>query len=298
MTFLKVDSTTGGYMNRVKTFFLMVVLTIILVALGSLIGGKNGAMLMFVISLGMNFVSYWFSDRIVLAMYRAQPVDESQAPELYSTVAALAQRASIPMPRVYIIENDSPNAFATGRNPEHGVVAVTTGILRLLTRQELEGVLAHELSHIKHRDILVQTVAAAMAGAITMIANWARFAAFFGGGRSDDDEGGGGNIFSVIIFSMIAAFAAMLIQLAISRSREYYADEGGAHLAGNPLHLAGALRKLQMGVQRMPMQDANPSTAHMFILNPFSAKGVLSLFSTHPPIEERIQRLEEMAHGR
>jgi heat shock protein HtpX len=297
MTFFKAGSATGGYMNRAKTFFLMVFLTIILVALGSLIGGKNGAMLMFVISLAMNFVSYWFSDRIVLAMYHAQPVDESQAPELYSMVATLAQKASIPMPKVYVIENDSPNAFATGRNPEHGVVAVTTGITRLLTPHELEGVLAHELSHIKHRDILVQTVAAAMAGAITMIANWARFAAFFGGGRSDDDEGGG-NIFSVIIFSMIAAFAAMLIQLAISRSREYYADEGGAHLAGNPLYLAGALRKLQMGVQRMPMQDANPSTAHMFILNPFSAKGVLSLFSTHPPIEERIQRLEEMAHGR
>jgi heat shock protein HtpX len=284
-------------MNQAKTFFLMVVLTIILVALGSLIGGKNGAMLMFIIALAMNFVSYWFSDRIVLAMYHAQPVDQGQAPELYNTVATLAQKASIPMPRVYIIENDSPNAFATGRNPEHGVVAVTTGILRLLNRQELEGVLAHELSHIKHRDILVQTVAAAMAGAITMIANWARFAAFFGGGRDSEDEGGG-NIISVIIFSMIAAFAAMLIQLAISRSREYYADEGGAHLAGNPLSLANALRKLQMGVQRVPMQDANPSTAHMFILNPFSAKGVLALFSTHPPMEERIQRLEEMAHGK
>jgi heat shock protein HtpX len=284
-------------MNQAKTFFLMVVLTIILVALGSIIGGKNGAMLMFVIALVMNFVSYWFSDRIVLAMYSARQVDESQSPELYGLVATLAQRASIPMPRVYIIENDSPNAFATGRNPEHGVVAVTTGILRLLNRQELEGVLAHELSHIKHRDILVQTVAAAMAGAITMIANWARFAALFGGGRDSDDEGGG-NIFSVIIFSMIAAFAAMLIQLAISRSREYYADEGGAHLAGNPLSLANALRKLQMGVQRVPMQDANPSTAHMFILNPFTAKGVLALFSTHPPMEERIQRLEEMAHGK
>jgi heat shock protein HtpX len=284
-------------MNQAKTFFLMVVLTIILVALGSLIGGRNGAMLMFVIALAMNLVSYWFSDRIVLAMYHAKPVDQGQAPELYSTVATLAQKASIPMPRVYIIEEDSPNAFATGRNPEHGVVAVTTGILRLLNRQELEGVLAHELSHIKHRDILVQTVAAAMAGAITMIANMAKFTAFFGGGRDSENEGGA-NIVSVIIFSVIAAFAAMLIQLAISRSREYYADEGGAHLAGNPLFLANALRKLQMGVQRVPMQDANPSTAHMFILNPFSAKGVLALFSTHPPMEERIHRLEEMAHGK
>jgi heat shock protein HtpX len=283
-------------MNQAKTFLLMVVLTIIFVALGSMIGGQSGAYMMFAVALVMNLVSYWFSDRIVLAMYSAREVTESEAPELYSVVATLSQRDSIPMPRVYIIENDSPNAFATGRNPEHGVVAVTTGILRLLNRHELEGVLAHELSHIKHRDILVSTVAAAMAGAITMLANWARFAALFGGGRGGDDEGSGGNIFSVIIFSMIAAFAAMLIQLAISRSREYYADQGGAQLAGNPLYLADALRKLQTGIARVPMQDANPSTAHMFILNPFTAKGVLALFSTHPPIEERIERLEEMAH--
>ncbi len=282
-------------MNQAKTFFLMVLLTIIFVALGSMIGGKNGAMVAFVVALVMNLVSYWFSDRIVLAMYRAREVSESEAPELYAVVASLSQKASIPMPRVYIVEEDSPNAFATGRDPAHAVVAVTTGILRLLNRNELEGVLAHELSHVKHRDILVQTVAAAMAGAITMLANWARFAAFFGGGRDSDDEGGG-NIFSVIIFSMIAAFAAMIIQLAISRSREYYADEGGAQLTGNPLFLANALRKLQMGIARVPMQDANPSTAHMFILNPFSAKGVLALFSTHPPIEERIARLEGMAH--
>lgn len=282
-------------MNQAKTFFLMVVLTIIFVALGSMIGGKNGAMVAFAVALVMNLVSYWFSDRIVLAMYSAREVSESEAPELYSVVATLSQRASIPMPRVYIVENDSPNAFATGRNPEHAVVAVTTGILRLLNRHELEGVLAHELSHVRHRDILVQSVVAVMAGAITMLANWARFAAFFGGGRDSDDEGGG-NIFSVIIFSMVAAFAAMLIQLAISRSREYYADEGGAQLAGNPLYLADALRKLQTGIARVPMQDANPSTAHMFILNPFSAKGVLALFSTHPPIEERIERLEGMAH--
>jgi heat shock protein HtpX len=282
-------------MNQAKTFFLMVLLTIIFVALGSMIGGQNGAMIAFVVALAMNLVSYWFSDRIVLAMYSAREVSQAGEPELYAVVASLAQKASIPMPRVYIVEEDSPNAFATGRSPSHAVVAVTTGILRLLNRQELEGVLAHELSHVKHRDILVQTVAAAMAGAITMLASWARFAAFFGGGRDSDDEGGG-NIFSVIIFSMIAAFAAMLIQLAISRSREYYADEDGAQLSGNPLYLANALRKLQMGVARVPMQDANPSTAHMFILNPFSAKGVLALFSTHPPIEERIERLEGMAH--
>ena len=200
------------------------------------------------------------------------------------------------MPRVYMIENDSPNAFATGRDPQHGVVAVTTGILRILDREELEGVLGHELSHIKHRDILVSTVAAALAGAITMLANWARWSLFFGG-RDRDDEGGG-NIVSVIVFSMAAAFAAMLIQLAISRSREYLADEGGAQLTGNPLFLAKALRRLETGVARNPMEDANPSTAHMFIVNPFSAKGVLALFSTHPPMEERIRRLEDMAHRR
>jgi heat shock protein HtpX len=285
-------------MNQAKTFFLMVVLTVILVALGSIVGGRNGATIAFAIALVMNLVSYWFSDRIVLAMYGAKEVSESQAPELYSIVATLSQRASIPMPRVYMIENDSPNAFATGRNPEHGVVAVTTGILRILNRQELEGVLGHELSHVKHRDILISTVAATLAGAITMIASWARWAAFFGGGRSSDDDSGGGNIFSVIIFSMLAAFAAMLIQLAISRSREYLADEGGAKLSGNPLFLADALKRLQAGVARTPMADANPSTAHMFIVNPFTARGVLALFSTHPPMEERIRRLEDMAHRR
>jgi heat shock protein HtpX len=282
-------------MNQVKTFFLMVILTVILVGLGSFIGGKNGAMLAFAVALAMNFVSYWFSDRIVLAMYGAKEITEAQAPDLYNILASLSQRASIPMPRVYVIENDSPNAFATGRNPEHSAVAVTTGILRILNRQELEGVLAHELSHVKHRDILISTVAAALAGAITMLANWARFSLFFGG---RDDEEGGGNIVSVILFSMVAAFAAVLIQLAISRSREYLADEGGAQLAGNPLFLANALRRLEAGVLRNPMEDANPSAAHMFIVNPFSAKGVLALFSTHPPLEERIRRLEDMAHRR
>lgn len=282
-------------MNQAKTFLLMVVLTVILVGLGSMMGGNNGAALAFVVALGINMVSYWFSDRIVLAMYHAQQVSESEAPELYNIVATLAQRASLPMPKVYIIDSDSPNAFATGRNPEHAVVAVTTAIMRVLNRQELEGVLAHELSHVKNRDILISTIAAALAGAITMLASWARFSLFFGG--RDDDEGGG-NIVSVIIFSIVAAFAAMLIQLAISRSREYMADAGGAHLAGNPLFLANALRRLDSAVARSPMPDANPSTAHMFIVNPFSAKGIVSLFSTHPPMEERIKRLEEMAHRR
>jgi heat shock protein HtpX len=284
-------------MNQTKTFILMVVLTIILVALGSIIGGSSGGMIAFCIAFIMNFVSYWFSDKIVLKMSGAKPVAESEAPELYAIVASLAQKASIPMPKVFIMENESPNAFATGRNPEHGVVAVTTGIMRLLSREELEGVIAHELSHIKHRDILIQSVAATLAGAITMIANMARFTAFFGGGSSDDDNGGG-NIFSVIIFSVIAGFAAMLIQLAISRSREYLADAGGAQIAGNPLSLAGALKKLHMGVARTPMSNTNPSTAPLFIVNPFSARGVTALFSTHPPMEERIKRLEDMAYKR
>lgn len=282
-------------MNQVKTFFLMVVLTVILVGLGSLIGGKNGAVLAFAIALAMNMITYWFSDRIVLGMYGAKEVSETDAPDFFGIVASLSQRASIPMPRIYIIENDSPNAFATGRNPEHAAVAATTGILRILNKQELEGVLAHELSHVKNRDILISTVAAALAGAITMLASWARWSLFLGG---RDDENGGGNIVSVILFSMVAAFAAVLIQLAISRSREYLADAGGARLAGNPLFMANALRRLDSAVARNPMQDANPSTAHMFIVNPFSAKGITALFSTHPPMEERIKRLEDMAHRR
>jgi len=281
--------------NQVKTALLMVVLTVIFVALGGMLGGRSGATVAFGLAFAMNLVSYWFSDRIVLAMYRAREVSESEAPDLYAIVATLTQRASIPMPKVYIIENDSPNAFATGRNPEHAVVAVTTGILRILGREELEGVLGHELSHVKHRDILISTIAATLAGTITMLARWAQFSLFFGG--RDDDEGGG-NIVGVIIFSMLAAFAAMLIQLAISRSREYLADEGGAQLTGNPMHLANALKRLQAGVAYQPMVDANPSTAHLFIVNPFAARGVLALFSTHPPMEERIRRLEEMAHRR
>ncbi|MCS7281399.1 MAG: zinc metalloprotease HtpX [Desulfobacterota bacterium] len=286
-------------MNHLKTFILMTALTILFVFVGSLIGGKEGAYIAFAIALAMNLISYWFSDRIVLAMYGAKEVSEREAPELYRIVYNLAQKANIPVPRVYIIENDSPNAFATGRNPANGVVAVTTGILRLLNRDELEGVLAHEISHIKHRDILVQTIAATLAGAITMLANFARFTVFFGGRPSEEEEGGGaGNVLALIIFSVIAAFAAMLIQLAISRSREYLADEGGARLCGNPLYLASALRKLALGVARVPMVDANPSTAPMFIVNPLRGEAILALFSTHPPIEERIRRLEAMAYLR
>ncbi len=284
-------------MNQIKTYLLMVVLTVILVALGSMMGGRNGAVIAFIVAFGMNLVTYWFSDRMVLAMYRAKQVTEAEAPVVYSVVASLAQRASIPMPKIYMIDSESPNAFATGRNPEHAAVAVTTGIMRILNRDELEGVLGHELSHVKNRDILISTIAATLAGAITMIANWARFALFFGGG--DDREGGGWlSMAGVIVFSMLAAFAAMLIQLAISRSREYLADAGGAKLSGNPLFLANALKKLEAGVAYAPMENANPSTAHLFIVNPFAVRGVLALFSTHPPMEERIRRLEEMAHKR
>ncbi|MGZ3494995.1 MAG: zinc metalloprotease HtpX [Thermodesulfobacteriota bacterium] len=282
-------------MNQFKTFFLMLVLTVLFILVGTAIGGKSGAIYAFIFAALMNFFSYWFSDKIVLRMYGAKEVSQSEAPELYGIVAELTSKASLPMPKVYIMENDTPNAFATGRNPQHAAVAVTTGILRILSRDELMGVIGHELSHIQHRDILISTIAATMAGAISVLASMARWGAMFGGfGRSDDDEGGGGgNIIVVLIVSIFASIAAMLIQMAISRSREYLADEGGAHLS-NPLSLAKALEKLEMASQQIPM-NANPSTAHLFIVNPLKGGGVLSLFSTHPPIEERIARLEEMA---
>jgi heat shock protein HtpX len=282
-------------MNQFKTFILMLVLTAIFLLVGNAIGGKSGVIYAFVFAAAMNFFSYWFSDKLVLRMYGAKEVSQSEAPELYQIVGELTNKASLPMPKVYVMENDTPNAFATGRNPEHAAVAVTTGILKILSKDELMGVIGHELSHVKNRDILLSTIAATMAGAIGMLARIGQFGALFGGARSDGDEGGRGNFIGVMIFSMIAAFAAMLIQLAISRSREYMADEGGAHLS-HPLSLARALGKLDMGVQRIPM-DANPSTAHMFIVNPLRGGGVLSLFSTHPPIEERIARLEEMARA-
>ena len=282
-------------MNQFKTFFLMLILTVLFILVGTAIGGRSGAVYAFVFAALMNFFTYWFSDKIVLRMYGAKEVSQSEAPELYGIVAELTSKASLPMPKVYIMENDTPNAFATGRNPQHAAVAVTTGILRILSRDELMGVIGHELSHIQHRDILISTIAATMAGAISMLASMARWGAMFGGfGRSNDEEGGGGgNILVVLFVSIFASIAAMLMQLAISRSREYLADQGGAHLS-NPLSLAKALEKLEVASQRIPM-DANPSTAHMFIVNPLRGGGVLSLFSTHPPIEERIARLEEMA---
>ncbi len=274
----------------------MLVLTVIFILVGTVIGGKSGAIYAFIFAALMNFFSYWFSDKIVLRMYGAREVSQGEAPELYGIVAELTSKASLPMPKVYIMENDTPNAFATGRNPEHAAVAVTSGILRILSRDELMGVIGHELSHIQHRDILIGTIAATMAGAISILATMARWGAMFGGVRSDDEEGGGGgNILVVIIVSIFASIAAMLVQMAISRSREYLADEGGAHLS-HPLSLAKALGKLEVAAQRVPM-NANPSTAHMFIVNPLRGGGVLSLFSTHPPIEERIARLEEMARA-
>jgi len=271
----------------------MLILTVLLVLVGSVIGGRNGAIYFFIFAALINFVTYWFSDKIVLRMYRAKELSQSEAPELYQIIGELTNKASLPMPKIYIMENDTPNAFATGRNPEHAAVAVTTGILRILSKDELMGVIGHELSHIKHRDILISTIAATIAGAITMLARIAQWGAIFGGVGSNDNEGRGGNVLFVLLFSIVAAFAAILIQMAISRSREYLADEGGAHLS-HPLSLAKALGKLDMAAKRIPM-EANPSTAHMFIVNPLRGGGVLSLFSTHPPIEERIARLEEMA---
>ena len=272
----------------------MLVLTGIFILVGTAIGGRSGAIYAFVFAGLMNFIMYWFSDKIVLRMYGAKEVAQGEAPELYGIVAELTSKASLPMPKIYIMENETPNAFATGRNPEHAAVAVTSGILRILSKEELMGVIGHELSHIQHRDILISTIAATMAGAISMLASMARWGAIFGVGRSDDEEGGGGgNFLFVLLFTIVGSVAAMLIQMAISRSREYLADEGGAHLA-HPLSLAKALGKLEVAAQKIPM-EANPSTAHMFIVNPLTGGGVLSLFSTHPPIEERIARLEEMA---
>jgi len=278
-------------MNTAKTILLMVTLTLMLIFIGGFIGGKSGMTMALLMAFGMNFIMYWFSDKIVLKMYGARQVSEVDAPELHAMVRRLAQRAGLPMPKLYIMDQDQPNAFATGRNPEHGAVAVTTGIMRILSREELEGVLAHELAHIKHRDILVGTVAATIAGAISYLAQMAQWSMIFGG-RSSDEEGGG-NPIAALVMMIVGPIAAMMVQMAISRSREYGADAGGAEISGNPMYLAGALRKLQMASERIPM-DANPATSHMFIVNPLSGVGLLKLFSTHPPMEERIARLEAM----
>ncbi len=281
-------------MNALKTMVLMVALTLILIWAGAAIGGKSGMTIALGFALVMNMVTYWFSDKIVLKMYGAQQVTEAEAPELYSIVRTLAHKAGLPMPKVYIIDGDSPNAFATGRNPSHAAVAVTSGIMRILSRDELSGVIGHELAHVKHRDILIGTIAATIAGAISYLSQMAQWAMIFGG-RSDD-EGRGGNPIAALVMMIVGPIAALLIQMAISRSREYAADQGGARIAGNPLFLAGALKKLHIASQRIPL-EANPATAHMFIVSPLSGGGILSLFSTHPPIEERVTRLEAMARG-
>jgi len=275
--------------NQFKTALLLAGMTVFIVLVGRLLGGQQGMIIAFILAGGMNFFSYWFSDRVVLSMYRAREVDASQAPDLYAMVRRLSRNAGLPMPKVYIIPQEAPNAFATGRNPEHAVVAVTEGLLRLMAPDEIEGVLAHELGHIKNRDILIGTLAATMAGAVMLLASMARWSAIFGGGRGSDEEGGLGGI-GLIVMSILAPIGAMIIQMAISRSREYGADASGAAIAGRPEGLAAALEKLAAYSQKRPLQ-ANPSTAHMFIVNPLSGRRLQSLFSTHPPIAERVSRL-------
>lgn len=283
-------------MNRIKTTFLLTCLTLLLIAMGSTIGGRSGMLIAFVIAGGMNFFSYWYSDKIVLKMYRAKEISESTHPNFYGMIQRLAQQAQLPMPKVYIIPSEAPNAFATGRNPQNAAVAATEGIMHILSADELEGVMAHELAHVQNRDTLISTVAATIAGAISMLGSMLQWAAIFGGSNNEEEEGGG--MLGGLAMAFIAPIAAMLIQMAVSRSREYLADAAGAKLCGKPLALADALRKLQMGVQASPMQEATPATSHMFIVNPLSGAAMLKLFSTHPPMEERVARLESMARGR
>jgi heat shock protein HtpX len=279
--------------NMFKTAVLMAAITALFMAIGSMIGGRAGMMMALVVALGMNFFSYWFSDKMVLRMYNAREVDETSAPQFYRLVRELAQRAELPMPRVYLIDEQAPNAFATGRDPEHAAVAATTGILRVLSERELRGVMAHELAHVKHRDILISTISATMAGAISMLAN---FAMFFGG---RDENGRPANPLAGLAVALLAPLAASLIQMAISRAREFEADRGGAEISGDPQALATALDKIHRYAQGIPLEaaEAHPETAQMMIMNPLSADGIKGLFSTHPPTEERIARLMEMARG-
>ena len=279
--------------NLMKTAILMAAITALFMAMGSLIGGQQGMMLALIVALGMNFFSYWFSDTLVLKMYNAKQVDETSAPQLYRIVRELAQKAQLPMPRVYVIDEEAPNAFATGRNPEHAAVAATTGIMRVLSERELRGVMAHELTHVRHRDILISTVSATMAGAISTLAN---FAMFFGG---RDSEGRSRNPIVGILVMLLAPLAASLIQMAISRSREFEADRGGAEISGDPQALASALQKIHNIAQGIPLAPAehHPETAQMMIVNPLSAGGLRGLFSTHPSTEERVERLLAMAPG-
>ncbi len=280
-------------MNHVKTGLLLAGLTVLLVLLGRAIGGMNGMLIAFAFALVMNVGSYWFSDKIVLSMYHAQPVTPEEAPDLYRMVERLCERARLPMPALYVIPDPTPNAFATGRDPKHAAVAVNAGLLQMLGSDEVEGVVAHELAHIKNRDTLVSTIAATIAGAITMIAQMAQYAAIFGGlSRSDDDEGA--NPLVMLAMAIVAPIAAMILQLAVSRSREYLADRTGSEICGRPLALASALRKLEMAAEARPMH-ATPATAHLFIVNPLRGQAFASLFSTHPPMGDRIAKLEALA---
>ena len=282
-------------MNHVKTFFLLMVLTGLLLLIGAAVGGQAGLIIALVFALAMNFGAYWFSDKIALSMAHARPITADEDPQLYQLVAEQARLANMPMPKVYEIDDPSPNAFATGRNPQNAAVAVTTGIRQILTREELGGVMAHEMAHVGNRDTLIMTVVATIAGAITMLAFMAQFAAIFGsfGGHSDDDEGGGGNIITLLIIAIIMPIAATIIRMAISRAREFQADQTGAHTCGNPEALARALEKLEMGSEIRPMK-VNEAASHLFIVNPLSGRSMARLFSTHPPIEERVRRLREM----
>ncbi|MDR2007157.1 MAG: zinc metalloprotease HtpX [Acidaminococcales bacterium] len=285
-------------MNNFKTAVLLSLMMILLVLAGRAFGGQSGMIVMFGFSLLLNFVSYWYSDKIVLKMYKAREVDAQSAPELFRMVSGLARRAQLPMPKVYVINTDVPNAFATGRNPEHAAVAATSGIMRALSYEELEGVLAHELAHVKNRDTLISTVAATMAGAITMIADMLRWGMILGGGRRDNDNNAAGSIASIAML-ILAPIAAMLIQMAISRSREFVADETGGRISGKPLALASALRKIENYAQRKVLPDATPATANMFIINPLGGVRSLfgNLFSTHPATSERIAKLEQLARS-
>jgi heat shock protein HtpX len=277
--------------NTLKTTFLLGALTGLLMLFGQVFGGRTGMIFAFGFAVVMNFGTYWFSDRIVLALYRAKQVSEADDPGLYSIVRNLATRAGLPMPRVYRIPQPTPNAFATGRNPKNAVVAVTDGIRQLLTDEELSGVIGHELAHIGHRDILISSIAATLAGAIMMLASMARWAFIFRGGRDDNN-----NPLGALAMAILAPIAAVIIQMAVSRSREYQADATGAKIAGNPRDLASALEKLTMASKRVPMKS-NPATSHMFIVKPFSGKSFLELFSTHPPVEKRVERLRQMSRG-
>jgi len=277
-----------------KTFLLMLGLTLLFLLIGQSVGGRQGLITAFIFALVMNFVTYWFSDKIVLMMYGGRQVSREQLPEVYTLLDELTGRAGIPMPKVYLLPMETPNAFATGRNPSHASVAVTKGILELLDREELKGVLAHELAHIKNRDILIATIAATIAGAIMMLARMAQYATIFAG-RGRDDREGGGNPLGLLFLTILAPLAAIIIQMAISRTREYQADQNGGKTSGNPLSLAHALEKLDAYARRIPLVSANPTTAHLFIVNPLRGGGILTLFSTHPPIRERIKRLEKLA---